>query len=87
MGVYGTHRQVKCLFKALIFGACQKHILIYSQMRFQLYQSHSLTVTGLKSGKKSINWVFVGDFETLRWPYKLQASSFSQKNITHISCV
>ena len=26
--------------------------IIYSQMRFQLYQSHSLTVTGLKSGKR-----------------------------------
>ena len=29
-------------------------------MRFQLYQSHSLTVTGLKIGKKSKYWVFMG---------------------------
>ena len=26
---------------------------MYSQMGFQLHQSHSLTVTGLKGGKKS----------------------------------
>ena len=31
-----------------------------SQMRFQLYQVHIMTVIGLKSGKKSINWGFVG---------------------------
>ena len=32
-----------------------KNILIYSQMRFQLYRTHIMTVIGLKSGKKSIN--------------------------------
>ena len=41
MGVYGPHTKVKCLLKALIFGTCKKNIT-YSQMRFQLYQSHSL---------------------------------------------
>ena len=58
--------QVKCLFKALIFGTCKKNILIYSHMRFQRYQSHSMTAIGLKSGKKSINWVSVGILETLK---------------------
>ena len=53
MGVKGPHTQVKCLLEALIFGTCKKNIIMYSQMRFQLYQSHSLTVTGLKIGKKS----------------------------------
>ena len=57
--------QVKCLFKALIFGTCKKNILIYSHMRFQLYQSHSRIAIGLKSGKKSINWISVGILETL----------------------
>ena len=38
----------------------KKNILIYSQMRFQLYQAHIMTVIGLKSGKKSINWGSVG---------------------------
>ena len=64
MGVYGPHTQVRCLFKALIFGTCNKNILIYSQMRFQLYLLHSLTAIGLKIGKKSINWVSVGILET-----------------------
>ena len=62
VGVYGPHTQVKCLLKAFIFGTCQKNIIIYSQMRFQLYQSHSLKVTGpgLKSGKKVKYQVSVG---------------------------
>ena len=33
---------------------------MHSQMGFQLHQSHSLTVTGLKGGKKSKYWVSVG---------------------------
>ena len=33
---------------------------MHSQMGFQLHQSHSLTVTGLKGGKKSKYWVIVG---------------------------
>ena len=49
--VYGPHTQVKCLLKALIFGTCEKDIIMHSQMGFQLNQSHSLTVTGLKGGK------------------------------------
>ena len=62
--VNGPHTQVKCLLKAFIFSTRKKSIIIYSQMRFQLYQSHSLTVTGLKSGKKSKYWVSVGLLET-----------------------
>ena len=58
MGVYGPHTQFKCLLEAMIFGTCKKNIIMYSQMRFQPYQSHSLTVTGLKGGKKSKYWVF-----------------------------
>ena len=61
--VYGPHTQVKCLLKALIFGTCEKDIIMHSQMGFQLNQSHSLTVTGLKGGKKSKYWVSVGLLE------------------------
>ena len=28
-------------------------------------ERHNMKATGLKSGNKSINWVFVGNFETL----------------------
>ena len=66
MGVNGPHTQVKRLFKALIFLTCKQNIIICSQMRFQLYQSHHLTAIGLQSGKKSTNWVSVGNLETLR---------------------
>ena len=66
MGVYGLHTQVKHLFKALIFLTCKQNIIIYSQMRFQLYQSHRLIAIGLQCVKKSINWVSVGNLETLR---------------------
>ena len=38
----------------------KKNILIYYQMRFQLCQVHIMTVIGLKSGKKSINWGSMG---------------------------
>ena len=48
----GPHIQVTCLFKALVFA--------------QLYQSHSLTAIGLKSGKTSITWVSVGISDTLK---------------------
>ena len=66
MGVYGPHTQVKRLFKALVFLTCEKYIIIYFQMRFQLYQSHCLTAISLQSGKMSINWVSVGNLETFR---------------------
>ena len=66
MGVYGPYTQVKRLFKALIFLTCKQNIIIYSQMRFKLYQSHRLIAIGLQKGKKSINWVSVGNLETLR---------------------
>ena len=52
------------LFMGLTY--MKKTTLIYSQMRFQLYQSHIMILVGLKSGKKSINWVSVGIFENLR---------------------
>ena len=68
VSVYGPHTQVKCLLKALIFGTCRKDIIMYSQMGFQLDQSHSLTVTGLKGGKKSKYWVSVGLLEISMWP-------------------
>ena len=45
---------------------------MYSQMRFQLYQSHSLTVTGLKIGKKSKYWVFMGPSRDLNVAFKLK---------------
>ena len=44
--------------------SCKKNIIIYSQMRFQLYQSYSLTVTGLKIDKKEKYRVSVGLLET-----------------------
>ena len=65
--VYGPHTQVKCLLKALIFSTCEKDIIMHSQMGFQLNQSHSLTVTGLKGGKKSKYWVSVGLLEISMW--------------------
>ena len=65
--VYGPHTQVKCLLKALIFGTYEKDIIMHSQMGFQLKQSHSLTVTGLKGGKKSKYWVSVGLLEISMW--------------------
>ena len=65
--VYGPHTQVKCLLKALIFGTCEKDIIMHFQMGFQLNQSHSLTVTGLKGGKKSKYWVSVGLLEISMW--------------------
>ena len=40
---------------------------MHSQMGFQLHQSHSLTVTGLKGGKKSKYWVIVGLLEISMW--------------------
>ena len=64
----GKHTQVKCLLKALIFSTCEKDIIMHSHMGFQLNQSHSLTVTGLKGGKKSKYWVSVGLLEILMWP-------------------
>ena len=43
----------------------KKYILIYSQMIFYLDERHSLKATVLESGKKSINWISVGNFETV----------------------
>ena len=42
-------------------------LIMHSQMGFQLHQSHSLTVTGLKGGKKSKYWVSVGLLEISMW--------------------
>ena len=69
--VYGPHIQVKCLLKALIFGTCEKDIIMHSQMGFQLNQSHSLTVTGLKGGKKQILGL-CGPFRDLDVVFKLK---------------
>ena len=44
MGVYGPHTQFKYLLEAMIFGTCKKNIIMYSQMRFQPYQSQGLKV-------------------------------------------
>ena len=38
-------------------------------MIFHLNERHSLKATVLESGKKSINWVSVSNFETLSRPY------------------
>ena len=46
---------------------------MHSQMGFQLHQSHSLTVTGLKGGKKSKYWVIVGLLEISMW-FQIKAS-------------
>ena len=45
-------------------GTYKKNISIYSLMIFHLDKRHSLKATVLDSGKKSINWVSVGNFET-----------------------
>ena len=65
LGVNGPHIQVKCLFKALIFGTFRKNIYIYSHMRFNLYILHSLTAIGLKSSKSPL-FGSLGISETLR---------------------
>ena len=54
------------LYKALTLGKCKNNTFIYSQIRFQVHEPHSLISTGLKSGKKSINWVSVGILEILK---------------------
>ena len=69
MGVYGPYTRVKYLLKAKILGTYKKNILIYSQMIFHLDERHSLEATVLESCKMSINWVSVGNFETLSRPY------------------
>ena len=84
MDVYGPHTQVICLLKAFIFSTCKKNIIMYSQMGFQLYQSNSLRVTGLKSGKKSKYWVS-GPFRP-QCDLQIEASdlkSFTIKDYTH----
>ena len=47
------------------WGIYKKNILIYSQMIFHLDERHSLKATVLENGKTSINWVSLGNFETL----------------------
>ena len=47
-------------------GTCKKNIMIYSHLIFHLDEKHSLEAMVLESGKKSINWVSVGNFKTLR---------------------
>ena len=79
VSVYGPHTQVKCLLKALIFGTCRKDIIMHSQMGFQLNQSHSLTVTGLKGGKKSC-----GPFRDLDVAFKLKLQIY---NLSHTKII
>ena len=84
-GVYGPYAQTKCLLKNLDFW--KKNIFKYSNLKFQLYEPHSLTVIGLKSGQKSINLVS-GHFRVFKvtLEFKLQASIFSQRKRIEIIC-
>ena len=68
MGIYGPHTWVKCLLKAKFWSTYKKNILIYSQMIFHLDERHCLKATVLEGGKKSINWVSVGNFKTSSRP-------------------
>ena len=56
-------------------------------MIFHLDERHSLKATVLESGKKTINWVSVGNFETLKSTLQvnLQPLNFSQTRITYKS--
>ena len=54
--------------KGLNFGVHTRKTLIYSQMIFHLDERHCLKATVLEGGKKSINWVSVGNFETSSRP-------------------
>ena len=54
--------------KGLNFGVHTRKTLIYSQMIFHLDERHSLKATVLEDGKKSINWVSVGNIEILSGP-------------------
>ena len=72
MGVYGPYPQVKRLFKTLVFLKCKNNIIIYSQMRFHLHQSHRLTDIGLQSGKRSKNCVSLGNFRDFKVALKLK---------------
>ena len=46
----------------------QRDGVLHSQMIFHLDERHSLKATVLEDGKKSINWVSVGNFEILSRP-------------------
>ena len=81
VGIYGPHTQVKCLLKALIFGTYKNNILISSQIGFELYQSHSLTVTGLKSSKKVQILGLREPFRDLNLTFKIKASDL--KSVTY----
>ena len=63
------------------FMAHVKNIITYSQMRYQLYQSHSLTATGLKSGKKVQIIASLSAFQRPQCDFKIKASDF--KSVTH----
>ena len=56
------------LISGLVTRNPPKNILIYSQMIFHLDERHSLKATVLEDGKKSKNWVSVGNFEILSRP-------------------
>ena len=54
VSVYGPHTHVKGLLKGLIVGTCRMNTIIYSQVKFQLYQTHILIITWLKSFEMSM---------------------------------
>ena len=55
-------------YRPKFWSTYKKNILIYSQMIFHLDERHCLKGTVLEGGKKSINWVSVGNFETSSRP-------------------
>ena len=78
VGIYGPHTQVKCLLKALIFGTYKNNVLISSQIGFELYQSHSLTVTGQQKVQILGLWEA---FRDLNLTFKIKASDL--KSVTY----
>ena len=57
-------------YRRKFWSTYKKNISIYSQIIFHLDERHSLKATVLENGKKSTNWVSVGNFETLSQPYR-----------------
>ena len=62
----GLIHRLNVYLKPWFLAHVKKNILIYSQMRFQLYQLQIMIVIRLTSGKKSINWLSVGILENIR---------------------
>ena len=68
VGVYGPHTQVK----RVIFLTCKQNIIVYSQMKFQLYQSHCLTAIGLQKWQKVHKLGLCGQFRDFKVTLKLK---------------